>query len=66
MFKSEQDKRLGELEEIKERILSLEEKYSKMSDAELTGMTECFKQQLIAGKRLEDIREDAFAVCREA
>ena len=66
MFKSEQDKRLGELEEIKERILSLEDKYSKMSDAELTGMTEHFKQQLLAGKRLEDIREDAFAVCREA
>ena len=66
MFKSEQDKRLGELEEIKERILSLEDKYSKMSDEELTGMTKYFKQQLIAGKRLEDIREDAFAVCREA
>lgn len=66
LFKSEQDKRLGELEEIKERILSLEDKYSKMSDEELTGMTKYFKQQLIAGKRLEDIREDAFAVCREA
>ena len=66
MFKSEQNKRLGELEEIKERILSLEDKYSKMSDEELTGMTEYFKQQLLAGKRLEDIREDAFAVCREA
>jgi preprotein translocase subunit SecA len=47
-------------------INALEPVYAAMSDAELRGKTEDFKAQLAAGKTLDDILPDAFAVVREA
>src|SRR5699024_457222 len=51
---------------IVEQINSLEPKYIAMSDEDLTGMTDQFKQQLEDGATVETIMPDAFAVVREA
>ena len=44
----------------------LEPAYAALSDAELRGKTDEFKAQLAAGKTLDDILPEAFAVVREA
>lgn len=49
-----------------EAVNALEAKYEAMSDAELQGMTEIFKADYQAGKKLDDILPDAYAVVREA
>ena len=52
-------------EEI-EGINALEPKYQAMSDEELRAQTELFRERLKTGQTLEDIRNEAFAVAREA
>ncbi|HUO23904.1 MAG TPA: preprotein translocase subunit SecA [Caulobacteraceae bacterium] len=47
-------------------INALEPAYAALSDEALRGKTEEFKAQLAAGKTLDDILPDAFAVVREA
>ncbi len=51
---------------LQQRVLELDEKYSKMTDDELKGMTEKLKAQLKTGLTVDDILPDAFATCREA
>ena len=51
---------------IVEKINSLEEEISKLSDTELRNKTNEFKQKLKNGSSLDDILPEAFAVCREA
>ena len=58
-----------ELESFKVKanaIDALDEKMSKLSDEELKGKTEEFKNRLANGETLEDILVEAFAVAREA
>jgi preprotein translocase subunit SecA len=52
-------------EEI-EDINALESKYQAMPDDELRKQTELFRERLKTGQTLEDIRNEAFAVAREA
>src|SRR6201999_1572309 len=47
-------------------INSVEDDFVAMSDAELRGMTEEFKQRLADGETLDDILPEAFATVREA
>ncbi len=49
-----------------EPINALEATYEAMSDTELKGMTDQFRKRLSAGETLEDIKNEAFAVVREA
>jgi preprotein translocase subunit SecA len=49
-----------------EKINSLEEAFSSLSDEELKGKTVEFKQRLGNGETLEDLLPEAFAVVREA
>jgi preprotein translocase subunit SecA len=58
-------KELRRFGKIADQIIALDEKYSKMSDEELAGMTAKFKEELANGKTLEDIKVDAFATARE-
>ncbi|MEG1835365.1 MAG: preprotein translocase subunit SecA [Oscillospiraceae bacterium] len=51
---------------IQEKVLSYDEEYQKLSDAELRAKTDEFKQRLSDGQTLDDILPEAFAVCREA
>lgn len=47
-------------------INALEPEFEKLSDAELQAKTQEFRDQLAAGKSLDDILEPAFATVREA
>lgn len=54
------------LEHIVDKIDALEESIKAMSDEELKGMTNKFKDRLNSGETLDDILPEAFAVAREA
>ncbi|MDR3313637.1 MAG: preprotein translocase subunit SecA [Oscillospiraceae bacterium] len=49
-----------------DKVLALEDAYTKLSDAELKAKTPEFKQRFAAGASLDDILPEAFAACREA
>ena len=66
IFKSYSEKEVKRLKPIIEKINGLEDEISKLSDSELRGKTNYFKQQLKDGKTLDDILPEAFAVVREA
>ena len=58
-----------EINKLKKRvdiINSLEDSMIKLSDKELVAKTDEFKKRLSEGQTLDDILEEAFAVCREA
>ncbi len=50
----------------KNKVLALEDEYSKLSDKELQHKTVEFKERLANGETLDDILPEAFAACREA
>lgn len=56
---------LKRIEPIKQKVLSYEEEYSRLSDEELRAKTDEFKNRLKTGETLDDILPEAFAVCRE-
>ncbi len=66
IFKSYSEKEVKRVMPIVQKINGLEEEMSKLSDKELRGKTEYFKEQLKNGKTLDDILPEAFAVVREA
>ncbi len=66
IFKSYSEKEVKRIIPIVEKINSLEENISKLTDSELRNKTEEFKEQLNSGKTLDDILPEAFAVVREA
>ena len=66
IFGSNNDRVVKKLRKQVEKVNCLEEKYSKMSDAELQACTALFKQDLNNGRTIEDIKFDAFAAIREA
>ena len=60
-------KELKKFQKIADKIVALEEKYSKMSDKELASITETLKAELEKGKTIndEEIIVPAFAAVRE-
>ena len=59
-------KELKKIQQLVDAVLALEDKYSALTDNELRGMTDKFKDMLANGHTLDNILPDAFAVCREA
>ncbi|MGM9552092.1 MAG: preprotein translocase subunit SecA [Clostridia bacterium] len=59
-------KEVKKIQPLKEKVLSLEEEYSQLSEDELKGKTEQFRQRLKKGETLDDILPEAFATVREA
>jgi preprotein translocase subunit SecA len=57
---------LKKLEKESHKVLVLEPSIAALSDDELRNKTAYFKEQLASGKTLQDIKYEAFAVCREA
>ena len=57
---------INKLRKRVEKINSLEDSISKLNDDELIAKTDEFKKRLSEGQTLDDILEEAFAVCREA
>lgn len=66
LFKSYSEKEVKRIRPIVNKINSLEEEISKLSDKELREKTNEFKERLANGETLDDILPEAFAVVREA
>lgn len=59
-------KELKRFNKIAEKVMALDEEYSKLTDTELQNKTEEFRNRLNNGETLEDILVEAFATAREA
>jgi preprotein translocase subunit SecA len=57
---------LRRLKAIAAAVNSIEEDYVNLTDAELRGMTDQFRQRLADGETLDDLLPEAFATVREA
>jgi len=66
IFGTHSEREVKKLTKTLDMIDSLSEKYKTMSEAELRGVTEVFKNRLAEGESLDDILPDAFAAVREA
>ena len=66
IFKSYSEREVQRIMPLVDKINSLEDEISKLSDTELTNKTEEFKNRLQNGETLDDILTEAFAVMREA
>ena len=66
LFGNYSKKEIKRIIPLQETVLSYEEEYKKLSDAELKAKTVEFKERLNAMETLDDILPEAFAVCREA
>ena len=66
LFGTYSERELKKIDKTVNQIEALADKYAKMSDAELSGMTPIFKERLAKGETLDDILPDAFAAIREA
>jgi len=65
LFGSANARQVGKLQQRADRITALEPKYKAMSDEELREQTTLLRKRLRDGETLDDILEEAFAVCRE-
>ena len=59
-------KELKKFNVIAEKVMALDEEYSKLTDTELQNKTEEFRERLRNGETLDDILVEAFATAREA
>ena len=57
---------LRQLEGISQAVNAIEDDFVAMSDAELQGMTDEFRERLAKGETLDDLMPEAFATVREA
>ena len=58
-------KEVRKVEKIVDRIEAFDEDMQKLTDDELKGKTQEFKDRLAEGETLDDLLPEAFAVCRE-
>ncbi|WDQ16974.1 preprotein translocase subunit SecA [Rhodopirellula sp. P2] len=65
VFGSANARQVAKLQESADRITAMEPKYAALSDDELREQTKLFRKRLREGETLDDIMEEAFAVCRE-
>lgn len=66
IFGSYSEKELKRIKPIVDEIEAMEPEIKKLSDAQLKGKTQEFKNRLANGETLDDILPEAFAVVREA
>ena len=66
VLRAGEGKILRKLKRISEQVNSIEEDFIAMSDAELRGMTDEFRQRYADGETLDDLLPEAFATAREA
>jgi preprotein translocase subunit SecA len=66
VLRAGEGKMLRKLKRISEQVNSIEEDFIAMSDAELRGMTDEFRQRYADGESLDDLLPEAFAAVREA
>ena len=66
MFGTRNDRFVASLQGTVNQINALEPTYANMSDDELKGQTQIFRDRLAAGEKLDALLPEAFAVVREA
>ena len=66
IFGTYSERELKRIYPIRDKVIALDEQFSKMSDQELKAMTPKLKERLSNGESLDDILPEAFATCREA
>ena len=66
LFKTYSEKEVKRIRPIVDKINGLEEEISKLTDTELKGKTEEFKNRYANGESLDDLLPEAFAIVREA
>jgi preprotein translocase subunit SecA len=66
VMRAGEGKLLRRLGRIAEQVNSIEDEFEKLSDAELRGLTDEFRQRYVDGESLEDLLPEAFATVREA
>lgn len=66
VFGTSNERTLKSMTSLVQKIAALEPTYKVMSDDELRGQTQIFRDRLAAGTKLDDLLADAFAVVREA
>ncbi|OUU21431.1 MAG: preprotein translocase subunit SecA [Planctomycetia bacterium TMED53] len=63
---SRNDKIIGEIMPLVEKINALEPEFEKMGDDQLRGLTPRFRERLDSGESLEDLLPEAYAAVRES
>ncbi|MDD6311233.1 MAG: preprotein translocase subunit SecA [Firmicutes bacterium] len=58
-------KQVKKVEKIADKVMALDEEMQKLTDEELRGKTQEFKDRIAAGETLDQLLPEAFAVCRE-
>ena len=66
LFGTTSEREIKKIKPIVDKILSYDDEYSKLSDAELQHKTVEFKERLSNGESLDSILPEAFATVREA
>ena len=66
IFGNYSEKEIKKIKPIVSKIESLAPQYETLSDEELRGKTQEFRDRLAAGETLDDILPEAYAVVREA
>ncbi|MBR5358757.1 MAG: preprotein translocase subunit SecA [Clostridiales bacterium] len=66
LFPTHSEKELKRIRPLVNKVMALDEPYSKLSDTELVAKTQEFKDRLAAGETLDNILPEAFATVREA
>jgi preprotein translocase subunit SecA len=66
IFGSRNDRLLKQYRRVVEKINALEPQFEKLSDDELRGQTQQFRDRIGKGESLDDLLPEAFAVVREA
>ena len=66
IFGSRNERLLKTYRHSVDQINALESQFEKLSDAELRGKTEAFRQRLAGGEAIDDLLPEAFAAVREA
>ena len=66
LFGTRSQRELKKIQPMVDAILALEPQYKQMSEEELRGKTQAFKDRLEAGETLDQLLPEAFAAIREA
>jgi len=66
LFGTRSQREIKKIQPLVDKILGLEEEYKTLSEEQLKGKTQEFKNRLEAGETLDDILPEAFAAIREA
>ncbi len=66
IFGDYSQKEIKRIRPLCNKVLDLEEEYSRLTDEQLQAKTPEFRQRLANGETLDDILPGAFAACREA